>query len=111
MAGLLENLVRVAEFLGDIEGPITGLKAGKLSVSREHDKLILWADGTEDVIVSKENVKSLVLVSAKVAPDNISNDMGKECTVDIYQLTLTNGKSGTLRLISTTAYKALNILK
>ena len=111
MAGLLENLVRVEEFLGDIEGPITGLSNGKLSVSREGDKLVFWAEGAEDVIINKKDVQSLVLISANVTIKDISKDMGKNCQIDIYQLTLKNGQTGTLRLISTTAAKALEILK
>ena len=98
------GLVRVnTSNLGDLEGPMTGLKSGRYSICMEKGKVIAYIVRGEDLELSKENVKSLETVSTNVS------DNGK--VFNIYRIEMTNGQVGTLRLVTNTAHKVLMIIQ
>ena len=57
MAGFFKGLLRAnSANYGDLEGPMTNLKSGRLAIAIEKGKCIAWIVGQDDVELSKENV-------------------------------------------------------
>lgn len=58
--GFFKGLLRAnAKVLGDIEGPMTNVKSGKMPLSVIEGKLTMWAVGVEDAILNKADVQEL----------------------------------------------------
>lgn len=96
---------------GDLEGPMTNLKSGKLTLAIEKGKCIAWIVNEEDVELSKDNVASVEPISTGIAIKDLTSGGGKDAIVNVYRITLKNGQVGTLRLVANSEYKVLQIIK
>lgn len=81
---------------GDLEGPITKLKSGKMVIGIENGKCIAWTAGCDDVELSRDTVESLALCGSRCVSDFGGGNIVKD--VNIYDLTMKSGQTGTLRL-------------
>lgn len=112
MAGFFKCLIRANKAnYGDLEGPMTNLKKGKLTISIEKGKCIAWISGKDDIELSTENVKSVSLISSNVPIRDLTSGGGKPCQVNVYKIEMKNGQVGTLRLVTSTEYKVLQLIK
>lgn len=112
MAGFFKGLLRAnSANYGDLEGPMTNLKSGRLAIAIEKGKCIAWIVGQDDVELSKENVKSVEMISSHQIIRDLSSGGGKPYDVNVYKIEMTNGQVGTLRLLSASEYKVLNLIK
>ena len=67
MAGFFKGLLRAnLGNYGDLEGPMTKLKKGKLTITIEKGKCIAWIVGADDIELNRETVKSVELISGNV---------------------------------------------
>lgn len=96
---------------GDLEGPMTKLNKGRLSVSLEKGKVIAWAVGQDDIELSKENVQSVDVIDNNVPIKDLSSGGGKPYSVNVYKIVMKDGKEGILRLLTGVAYKVLAVIK
>ena len=112
MAGFFKGMLRAnAANYGDLEGPMTNLKKGKLTLTIEKGKCIAWIVGQDDIELSKDNVKAVELISSNVPIRDLASGGGKPCQVNVYKIEMKNGQVGTLRLVSATEYKVLQLIK
>ncbi len=111
MAGCIQGIKRMNfAHYGDIEGPMTNLKSGSLAITIENEQVIAWIVNAPDVILSKENVASVVLTTSGITVTNLSSGGGKPFTVNVYKIEMKNGQVGVLRLKVNTADRVLNLL-
>lgn len=111
MAGFFKGLLRAnSTIYGDLEGPMTGLKSGRLSLTVEGGKCIAWIVGAKDLELSKENVKTLEFVDHALIDDLCSGGGKKHC-VSVYQIRMKDDSIGTLRLVTTGEKEVLDLLK
>ena len=112
MAGFFKGLLRANSTLyGDLEGPMTNLKSGRLSISIEKGKCIAWIVGQDDIELSTENVKNVEKLSDNIVISNLASGGGKQYEVNVYKIEMKNGQVGTLRLVSRLEYKVLQLIK
>ena len=112
MAGCMEGFKRANLALhGDLEGPMTKLKSGRLSVSIIDGQVVAWVVGAEDVILSKDNVKAVTLSQSGVSVVDLTSGGGKTNIVNVYTIEMTNGDMGILRLKVESATKVLMLLQ
>lgn len=83
---------------GDIEGPMTKLKRGRMSIAYEDGKLIAFLLGAGEFELSEENVERLELIEENVPCENITNMYGVKKEIDRYKIVMKDGQVGTLRL-------------
>ncbi len=110
MAGFFKGLMRAnAANFGDLEGEMTKLKSGKLTISIEKGKCIAWIVGQDDIELSKDNVKGLEFVKH----DNVvtASNGGKAEDVSIYKIVMKDGAEGTLRLMQNREKMVLRLLQ
>ena len=108
MAGFFKCMLRANTSLcGDIEGPMTKMNKGRLSISVEKGKVIAWAAGTDDIELSKANVQSVNKLASNVMIKDLASGGGKIYKVDVYKIVMKDGKEGILRLLVGAAYKVL----
>ena len=111
MAGCLQGLKRAnSAKYGDLEGPMTMLKSGKLSITIEDGKVIAWIVNADDIILSKENVESVELSVPNVTITDLGSGGGKTYIVNIYRIVMKNGEEGILRLVTSNATKVLMLI-
>lgn len=112
MANFFKGILRAnTGNYGDIEGPMTNLKSGKLAITLEKGKCIAWIVGQDDVELSKENVKKVELVTSNVEIYDLSSGGGKRYVVNIYSIEMADGSVGTLRLVAATQHKVLALIQ
>ena len=114
MANFFKGMVRAnSTNYGDLEGPMTGIKRGKMQmpICIEKGKCLAWAVGANDVELSKETVKSVELVASNQVANDITGGQGKTYNINVYKITMKDGQVGTLRLLSGTEYKVLQLIK
>ncbi|MBQ4269391.1 MAG: hypothetical protein IJB97_07080 [Clostridia bacterium] len=112
MAGFFKCMLRANTSLcGDLEGEMTKLVKGKLSISIEKGKVIAWITGQDDIELSKENVQSVNVISSNVVVKDLASGGGKIRNVNVYKLVMKDGKEGVLRLVSNSAYKVLALIQ
>ncbi len=112
MANFFVGLLRAnSKMYGDLEGEITNLNKGRLSISIIKGKCIAWIVGQPDIELSKENVKTVESISRDNIVDNFPSNAGKKIRANVYRITLTNGKTGILRLAAGDEYKVLQLIK
>ena len=112
MAGFFKCLIRAnTSRCGDLEGEMTGLIKGRLSVSIEKGKVIAWAVGSDDIELSKENVMSIDLVDSDLTISDLSSGGGKVYRVNAYKIVMKDGKQGVLRILTGSAVRVLSLLK
>ncbi len=114
MANFLKGMLRAnSTNYGDLEGPMTGIKKGKMQmpVCIEKGKCIAWGVGADDVELSKTTVKGVELIASNQIADDISGGQGKKFSINVYKIEMQDGQVGTLRLISGTEYKVLQLIK
>ncbi len=111
MAGFFKGLLRAnSTIYGDLEGPMTGLKSGRLSLTVEGGKCIAWIVGAKDLELSKENVKTLEFVGyAHVS--NVCSGGGTDCDVSVYRIEMQDERVGTLRLVTATEKEVLALIQ
>ncbi len=111
MGGCLQSLKRanMANY-GDLEGAMTKLKSGKLTIAIEDGKVIAWIMNAGDIVLWKENVASVELSVPGVTITDLGSGGGKTYIVNIYRIVMKNGEEGTLRLIASTANKVLTLI-
>ena len=110
MAGCMQGFKRAnGGLFGDIVGDIVPEK--KRSVSVENNQVILWIVNAEDIILKKEDIKTIDPLQSHVEESHIASGGGKTYIVDTYKVTLKDGKSGELRLMSNKASKVLELLR
>ena len=95
---------------GDLQGSMLPMK-GKAPVSIVDGLPTAWAVGMEDFTFSKENVASCEKITDDVVVTDIANSGGQPVKVNVYSITMKNGKSGTLRLARATEWEILQHLK
>lgn len=96
---------------GDLEGSITQLKKGKLSITVEKGKCLAWTVGKDDIELTKENVKSIEPLSNNILIKDLGSGGGKDYIVNVYKIEMKNGETGIMRLVSGTEYKVLQLIK
>ncbi len=112
MANFFKGLLRAnTANYGDLEGPMTNLKKGRLTLTIEKGKLIAWIVGQDDVELSKDNVKGVELISSHQIIRDLASGGGKTYDVNVYRIEMKNGQVGTLRLLSASEYKVLQFIK
>lgn len=112
MAGFFKCMWRANTSLcGDLEGPMTKLIKGKLSISVEKGKVIAWIAGQDDIELSKANVQSVEVIDNNIQIGNLASGGGKQYKVNVYKIVMKYGKEGVLRLLTGAAYKVLAIIK
>lgn len=112
MAGFFKCMWRANTSLcGDLEGSVTKLIKGKLSISIEKGKVIAWISGQDDLELSKENVQSVEPLGNNIVIKDLASGGGKVYKVDAYKIVMKDGKEGVLRLLTGSAYKVLAIIK
>ncbi len=114
MANFFKGILRANKpNYGDLEGPMTGIKKGKMQmpICIEKGKCLAWAVGSPDVELSKDTVKALELISEKQVANDITGGQGKSYQINVYKIEMKDGQVGTLRLISGTEYKVLTLIK
>ena len=98
-----------AKVLGDIEGPMTNVKSGKMPLSVIEGKLTMWAVGVEDAILNKADVQELAYLSTQNVKD-LASGGGKVYTVNTYRIVTAKG-SGVLRAVAGTETELMSFLK
>ena len=112
MAGFFKCMLRANTSLcGDLEGSMTKLIKGKLSISVEKGKVIAWITGQDDIELSKENVQSVDLIDSDIIIKDLASGGGKVYKVNTYKIVMKDGKDGVLRLLTGSAVKVLAIIK
>ena len=112
MAGFFKGMLRAnAANYGDLEGPMTGLKSGKLTITIEKGKCIAWIVGQPDIELSKANVAKVEMISGGQIIRDLASGGGKTYNVNVYRIEMKNGQVGTLRLLSGSEYKVLMLIK
>ncbi len=114
MANFFKGMLRAnSSNYGDIEGPMTGIKKGKMQmpICIEKGKCLAWAVGADDVELSKDTVKSLEVIAKGQVANDITGGQGKTFSINVYKIVMTDGSVGTLRLISGTEYKVLQLIQ
>ena len=112
MAGFFKNMLRANTSLcGDLEGSMTKLNKGRLSISIEKGKVIAWIVGQDDIELSKENVQSIDIIDNNIDIKDLASGGGKQYKVNVYKIVMKDGKEGVLRLLTGAAYKVLAIIK
>lgn len=112
MANFFKGLLRAnGANYGDLEGPMTKLKRGRLTINIEKGKCIAWIVGQDDIELSKENVKKVDLISTNVYVKDLASGGGKENVVNIYKIEMKTGEVGTLRLKAAAANKVLMLIQ
>ena len=109
LAGCLEGIKRAnsKNLAGWVEGPVTKLKGGKRQVLLEDGKLICFVMGSEDVIITKNDVASVECVA-----QNLNQQYGNNTIVcNSYAVTLKNGEYGTFTIFAGKAGEFTIILK
>lgn len=108
--GFFKGLLRAnAQVLGDIEGPVTSAKSGKMPLSLIDGKLVIWAVGSADKVLLKENVKEISFTKAETV-NNLASGGGKSFTVNVYSLKTVEGIN-TLRTVAKFDEKVMEYLK
>lgn len=108
--GFFKGLLRAnTQVLGDIEGPVTSGKSGKMPLSIIDGKLVMWAVGSADKVLSKENVKEISFTKAETV-NNLASGGGKSVTVNVYSLKTAEG-TNVLRTIAKFDNKVMEFLK
>lgn len=99
MANFFKGMLRTntSPCCGDLEGPMTQLKNGRMTVTIEKGKCIAWIVGRDDVELSKQTVKNLEFIGAEVIRIT-GNPKQEDCAAAIYKIEMANGDVGTLRL-------------
>lgn len=112
MANFFAGMLRAnSKIYGDLEGEITNLNKGRLTVSIVKGKCIAWIVGQSDIELSKENVASVETISKDVVVTDYPSNHGKAIRSNVYRITLKNGKTGILRLTAGDEYKVLQLIK
>lgn len=112
MAGFFKGMLRAnAANYGDLEGPMTKLKSGKLTLTIEKGAVIAWIVGQDDIELNKTNVKAVDLISSNIMVRDLGSGGGKPWTVNVYRITMADDSVGTLRLVANTEYKVLQLIK
>lgn len=114
MANFFKGLVRAnSTNYGDLEGSMTGIKRGKMQmpICIEKGKCLAWAVGSDDVELSKDTVKSVEPIASNQIVKDITGGQGKTYNVNVYKIAMKDGQVGTLRLLSGTEYKVLQLIK
>ena len=112
MAGFFKCLLRANSSLcGDLEGEMTGLVKGRLSISVEKGKVVAWAAGADDIILSKEDILSVDLIDSDLTIKDLSSGGGKLYKVNAYKIVMKDGKQGVLRVLTGSAVKVLALIK
>lgn len=112
MANFFKGLLRAnSTIYGDLEGDVTNLKKGRLTISIEKGKCIAWVVGQDDLELSRDNVKKLTPLSTDVVIRDLPSNNGKLIKCNIYRIEMKDGKTGTLRLPVGTEYKVLELIK
>lgn len=114
MANFFKGILRANKTnYGDLEGPMTGIKRGKMQmpICIEKGKCLAWAVGSDDVELSKDTVKGVELIAGNQVANDITGGQGKRYSINVYKIEMKNGQVGTLRLISGTEYKVLQLIK
>ena len=112
MANFFKGMLRAnAALYGDLEGPMTGLKRGKLTIAIEKGQCIAWIVGKDDLVLSKNNVKDVSFLSGPHRVTDLGSGGGKPYLVNSYKIEMKTGEVGELRLITSTESKVLMLLK
>lgn len=114
MANFFKGMLRAnSTNYGDLEGPMTGIKKGKMQmpICIEKGKCIAWSVGADDVELSKSTVKGIELIASNQVANDITGGQGQRFSINVYKIEMKNGQVGTLRLISGTEYKVLQLIK
>lgn len=112
MANFFKGMLRAnAANYGDLEGGMTKLKSGRLTISIEKGKCIAWIVGQDDIELSKSNVKNIEFVEHASRVTNLASNGGHEADIVIYKITMADGTVGTLRLKANTEKQVLNLLQ
>ena len=114
MANFFKGILRAnSTNYGDLEGPMTGVKRGKtqMPICIEKGRCLAWGVGTDDIELSKDTVKGIELIASNQMAKDITGAQGKLCNINVYRITMKDGQVGTLRLLSGTEYKVLQLIK
>lgn len=95
---------------GDIEGPVTKLKRGRMSIAYEDGKFIAFLLGAGEFELSEKNVERLELIEENVSCENIANMFGVKKEIDRYKIVMKDGQVGTLRLVHEIADAVVGLL-
>lgn len=112
MAGFFKCMLRANTSLcGDLEGGMTKLKSGRLSISVEKGKCIAWIVGSDDIELSRDNVESVEMISGNDVVSNVASGGGKVYKVNCYKIVMKDGTEGVLRLMIGSSSKVLALLR
>lgn len=107
LSGLKKQMTRPC--LGDISG-LKCLTNSKMTISVINGQVVAWIIGRDDVIIKKEDVKSLNSLNSTVVTD-LCNGGRAPTQVSVFKITMKNGDSGMLRLNQKLQHKVLMILQ
>ncbi len=108
--GFLKGLLRAnGQVLGDIEGPVTPVKSGKMPLSIVDGKLTMWAVREFDKTISKGDVLELKFEKTETA-SNLASNGGKPAVLNVYSLK-TAGGTNILRVVAKYDDKVMSFLK
>lgn len=92
---------------GWVEGTVTHLKSGELQVALEDRKVVCFALGAEDIVITKENVESI-----ECAAQNFPRKYGNNTMIcNSYAVVMKNGEFGTFEIFVGKAAEFLMIMK
>jgi len=109
LAGCLEGIKRAnsPHLVGWVEGPVTKLKGGKRQVLLEDGKLICFVVGSEDIVLTKNDVDTVECVAQNLEIPQ----RDKVMVCNSYAVTLKNGEYGTFTIFSGKAAEFIIFLK
>ena len=96
---------------GDIEGPMTKLKRGRMTLGILNGHVTAWIVGRDDIEFKKEDVASVTLTDANLMVKDLGSNGGKPVVINVYRIELKNGEVGILRLKRSSAQRILNLLQ
>lgn len=108
--GFIKGLLRAnGQVVGDIEGPITPVKSGKMPLSIIDGNLTMWAVREFDKSISKTDVVEIKFEKTETA-SNLASNGGKPAVLNVYSLKTTNG-TNCLRVVAKYDDKVMSYLK